>query len=192
MEAAVAKQQSRRRPRRSDAIDNEAKVRSAAEAVFARSGNAMTMDDVAAEAGVSKGTVYSTFRTRERLLDEMTVLFLDRAYESYVEALSRPSAWDALVDVILTPTIGLATTARDAMNPHRPEDSVKRANRRASQALGELIEKGKREGSIDPHISIQHVDALFRGLCLALQPYSPTFREQARECGLVILKGMRA
>ncbi|MGR0218628.1 TetR/AcrR family transcriptional regulator [Agromyces sp. ZXT2-6] len=188
----MSRQQGHRRPRRIDAIENEAKVRQAAEVVLKRVGSAMTMDEVAAEAGVSKGTVYSTFGSRNQLLDEMTILFFDRAYDSYVEALQAPSAWDALADIFLEPTIELTTTARDAMNPDRPDDAVKEAGRRTFQALNELIEKGKREGSIRTDVSIRHVEVLFRGLGLALQPYSPAYRKLMHECGLIILKGMRA
>ena len=53
---AMPPQRSRSRIRRRDAVRNEAQVRDAARAVFNRRGPALTMDDVAAEAGVSKGT----------------------------------------------------------------------------------------------------------------------------------------
>ncbi|MFD0043686.1 TetR/AcrR family transcriptional regulator [Pseudarthrobacter scleromae] len=192
MESTMSRQQGRRRPRRIDAIENEARVRQAAEVVLRRLGGAMTMDDVAAEAGVSKGTVYSTFGSRNQLLEEMAILFFDRAHDSYVEALQAPSAWDALAELFLEPTIQLTSAARDAMNPDRPDDAVKKAGRRTFDALDALIEKGKREGSIRADVSIRHFEVLFRGLGLALQPYSPAYRELMHECGLIILKGMRA
>ncbi|MFD0043693.1 TetR/AcrR family transcriptional regulator [Pseudarthrobacter scleromae] len=188
----MSRQQGPRRPRRIDAIENEARVRQAAEVVLRRVGGAMTMDDVAAEAGVSKGTVYSTFGSRNQLLEEMAILFFDRAHDLYVEALQAPSAWDALAELFLEPTIQVTSAARDAMNPDRPEDAVKKAGRRFFEALDALIEKGKREGSIRADVSIRHFEVLFRGLGLALQPYSPAYRELMHEGGLIILKGMRA
>lgn len=190
MEMRTPPQQMRRRSRRIDAIENEARVRRAAEIVLTRVGSGMTMDDVAAEAGVSKGTVYTTFGSREQLLDEMTILFFNRAHDLYVEALEAPSAWDALVEIFLEPTILLTATARDSMNPRRPEDAVKKAGRRTFRALDALIEKAKLEGSIRTDVSIEQVEVLFRGLGLALQPYTPAYRHLMHECGLIILKGM--
>ncbi|XAZ30066.1 TetR/AcrR family transcriptional regulator [Paenarthrobacter ureafaciens] len=188
----VSVQQSSQRNRRSDAITNELKVRDAAQAVFARLGSVMTMDDVAREAGVSKGTVYAAFGSRKHLIDAMAVQFLDRATRKYIEALEAPSAWDAMVEIVLNPTMGVASTAGDAMNPDRGDDEVTRAYRRTSDALSALIEKGKREGSISSNVTVNHVETLIRGLFLALRPYSPHFVELAREYGMIIMKGIRA
>ena len=182
--------QSRERARRVDAIDNERRVREAAPAVFSRLGSAMTMDDVAAEAGVSKGTVYATFGSRKQLIDEMSAHFLELAADRYIKALEAPSAWEALLAALLTPTLGLAATAGDALNDERPDDNVKKAFHRAEAALSALIEKGQREGSIRSDVSIKHLETLFRGLYLALPAYSPTFAEQAQEYGLIILRGI--
>ena len=56
------------RPERADAAENRRKVLAAAEALFARCGPAnVTMDAVAAEAGVGKGTLFRRFGDRAGL-----------------------------------------------------------------------------------------------------------------------------
>jgi AcrR family transcriptional regulator len=56
------------RPERADAAENRRKVLAAAEALFARCGPAnVTMDAVAAEAGVGKGTLFRRFGDRASL-----------------------------------------------------------------------------------------------------------------------------
>ncbi|MFE9446396.1 TetR/AcrR family transcriptional regulator [Streptomyces sp. NPDC006602] len=179
-----------RRSRR-DAIDNESRVREAAMLVFEQRGNAMTMDDVAAEAGVSKGTVYNTFGTRQDLVDEMTVEFLGRATDSYRQELDSESVWDALLDVILTPTFGVAARP-EILDPKAPAGRVKDALTVALTAFGELVERGKSEGVIRPEITVDHLLVLFRGLAMALPEYSLGRATQAKEYAVIILRGIHA
>ncbi|MFF0038891.1 TetR/AcrR family transcriptional regulator [Streptomyces mirabilis] len=177
------------RRRRQDAIDNESRVREAAMLVFEERGSAMTMDDVAAEAGVSKGTVYNTFGTRQGLVDEMTIEFLGRATESYREALNAESVWDAILEVVLTPTLGVAGRA-ELLDPESPDGPVKDAMNAALTALGELLERGRSEGVIRPEITVDHLSVLLRGLYLALPAYSLDRATTAKEYATIILRGI--
>ncbi|HEY9409371.1 MAG TPA: helix-turn-helix domain-containing protein [Jiangellaceae bacterium] len=63
------------RPLRKDAQRNRALILDAAREVFAQRGLAVTLDDIAAHAGVGVGTVYRRFSTRDALIE---ALFEDR------------------------------------------------------------------------------------------------------------------
>lgn len=148
----------------------------------------MTVDDVAAESGVSKGTVYATFPSRQALVDAMVIGFLDESERRYRAALETLPAWDALVESVLTPTIGLATTA-EMMAPDAPEGPVDEAYRRGRAVLEEIFEKGKREGSIRPEITAGHWIVLSRGLYQILPEGSLERAAQLRECMAIVLRG---
>ena len=57
----------RTRPLRTDALRNRAALLEAARVVFRRDGLAAQMDDIAAEAGMTKGALYWNFDGKESL-----------------------------------------------------------------------------------------------------------------------------
>lgn len=178
-----------KRARRADAIDNEAKVRSGAMRVFTRRGHSITIDEVAAESGVSKGTVYATFPSRRALVDTMVLEFLQASEQKYRHALDKLPGWEALVEVVLTPTVGVATTA-GMMDPEAPPGPVTDAQNRLIALLGEILEKGKLEATIRPEITPEHLVVLTRGLYQVLPEYSEENAQIRREYLAIILRGL--
>jgi AcrR family transcriptional regulator len=61
------------KPMRADAVRNRARVLEAADRVFALEGAAVSIDDVAREAGVGVGTIYRHFPTKEDLLQAVVI-----------------------------------------------------------------------------------------------------------------------
>lgn len=59
------------RPLRADAARNRAKILQTASRMFAEQGLAVTMDDIAREAGLGTGTVYRRFADREALVEAL-------------------------------------------------------------------------------------------------------------------------
>jgi AcrR family transcriptional regulator len=178
------------RRRRRDAIDNERRVRDAARDVFLQQGAAMTMEDVAGAAGVSKGTVYATFGTRQELLDDMTVAsFLESEQVFRAAAMSEDSAWTALVDVVLRPHAAFFARP-DASAPDAPDGRVHDAFLRARAAFELLLHKGQSEGVLRADVTMEQVQVLFHGLYLALGEYSVQRIAKIRELGIIILRGL--
>lgn len=85
------------RPLRADAARNRAKVMQAAAEVFASRGLDVTLDDIAAHAGVGVGTIYRRFSHRDELVAAVFELRLQQVTERMRLALEAPDAWDGLV-----------------------------------------------------------------------------------------------
>ena len=85
------------RPLRADAERNRERILSAAAEVFAERGLDVSMDDVAAAAGVGVGTVYRRFPDKEVLIDTLFQEHLDEWARIYEEGLDDPDPWHAVV-----------------------------------------------------------------------------------------------
>jgi AcrR family transcriptional regulator len=88
------------KPLRADAARNRERILVAAEEVFAARGLEVTLDDIAAHAGLGVGTVYRRFANRDELIE---ALFQERLAQ--VAALARgaaeePDSWAALTRLI--------------------------------------------------------------------------------------------
>ena len=77
-------------PARRDAIENRARIVSAAQQVFAAAGRAANLDDVARAAGVSPATFYRHFPTKDHLVRAVLDGFYRRLLSISDEALAAP------------------------------------------------------------------------------------------------------
>ena len=179
-----------RRQRRTDAVRNEAAVQAAARAVFVRLGDALTMDDVADEAGVSKGTVYATFPGRDTLLRDLAVEALEGSSAAYREAICAEDPWQALTDSILNPTLAASTSTR-LLDPGAPDSPEHRALEESLRALGELLEVLKKRGIVRPEVTVTQLVTLFYGLSTVLRPDPGRSVEERRPMAAIILRGIR-
>ena len=76
---------------RADAARNVARIVEAAHVVFATSGRAASMDDVAAAAGVGIATVYRRFPTKQDLLRTV----LERRWDAVIDPALRRAGQEA-------------------------------------------------------------------------------------------------
>ena len=178
------------RLRRSDAVRNETAVRTAGRAVFLRLGDALTMDDVADEAGVSKGTVYATFPGRDTLLRELTVEALEESSAAYREAIGAEDPWQSLTDGLLNRRLAASTAAR-LMDPDAPDSPEHRALEDSLRALGELVEVLQSRGIVRPEVTVTQVSTLLQGLFTVVRPDPDRSDEEARPLVAIILRGIR-
>jgi len=178
------------RSRRADAIRNESLVRAAAERVFTRKGQAILMEDVAAEAGVSKGTVYNVFASRDGMVEILTVAALKVAAADYRAAAGAADLWGALTAAILTPTLGLSASAQ-LMDPAAPRTPARLALEEAMAALNALLDTAKAAGVVRPEIQVGHLTTLFCGLYGVLPNYDARAPGEALAYADIILRGIR-
>ncbi|HEY5788688.1 MAG TPA: helix-turn-helix domain-containing protein [Microlunatus sp.] len=95
---------------RRDAVANRERLLAAARELFAEQGFDVTLDDIAARAGVGVGTAYRRFANKTELLD---ALFAEQTVEVAAAAdagLLDPDAWQGLVSYLET---SLALQLRD-------------------------------------------------------------------------------
>jgi AcrR family transcriptional regulator len=102
-------------PARRDAIENRARIVSAAQQVFAAAGRAANLDDVARAAGVSPATFYRHFPTKEHLVRAVLDGFYRRLLSISDEALGAPPG--AGLEEFLV-TAGLEIAAQRGLASH--------------------------------------------------------------------------
>src|SRR3954453_19204577 len=85
---------------RADAVRNYERVVAAATEVFAEKGAEAGVPEIAARAGVGKGTVYRCFPTKEHLVAAVIAEKLSAFTEAALAASARADAWDAFVELL--------------------------------------------------------------------------------------------
>ncbi|WP_067668151.1 TetR/AcrR family transcriptional regulator [Nocardia miyunensis] len=85
---------------RADAQRNRAAITSAALRLANERGEAVSMEDIAREAGLGVGTLYRHFPDRRALLEDIAVDTLRQLLEATRAEVGRAPAWEALLRVV--------------------------------------------------------------------------------------------
>ncbi|MCF8612119.1 TetR/AcrR family transcriptional regulator [Gordonia sp. HY285] len=99
---STGEQTSASRPLRADAARNRARIIAAASELFAERGLDVTLDDVAARAGVGVGTVYRRFANRDELIVGVFTDHLDNVGARIRIAAADTDPWESVVVLITT------------------------------------------------------------------------------------------
>jgi AcrR family transcriptional regulator len=156
---------------RADAVRNYEAVLRAATAEVAERGPDAAVPDIAARAGVGKGTVYRCFPTKEHLVGAVVAEKL-RAYTKSVEAAAeRPDAWAAFTELLgdwaarqaadSTFTAGLAHEST--------LEELCAAKAEMLAALDRLMDRAKAEGAMRRDVTSADVRVLFGGTARLLR-----------------------
>jgi len=156
---------------RADAVRNFERVLAAATDVLAEKGAEAGVPEIAARAGVGKGTVYRCFPTKEHLiaavLTERLRWFTDQARA----AAERPDAWEAFVDLLVDSAerqAGDCTfSAGLAHESTLPE--VAQAHAAMHEAMNALMACAQAEGRMREGVTSQDVKVLFAGVSQMLR-----------------------
>ncbi len=185
-------------PRPNVSEQRRTQIIEAAQSVFARLGfHKARMDDIAQEAGVSKGTLYWYYRSKDAII----AAILDRIFSQEVEALKEVLAGDGPVAERLRHLVEAST--RHVLSLHflapiafefyalaARNKNVREALRRYyaiyRQDLTRLIEEGIASGEFRPDVNAnamaQSIIGLFEGLILlwVVDPDHVDLAEQAQ------------
>lgn len=181
---------------RADARRNREKLLEAAQAEFQDRGLGAPLEAIAARAGVSIGTLYNRFPTREDLIDAALPALLAQTLEDLTErALSADSAWDRFATFIF----GLCDLQAgdhafsDAMCTTRYASPAIEQICHASLELGSrLIAGAQADGSLRADVTVDDVfTALWLNACLA-DHGGPNAAAVARRQIALLLDGLRA
>jgi AcrR family transcriptional regulator len=152
------------RPLRADARRNRERVLEAARELFAESGIAVPLDDIAARAGVGPGTVYRHFPTKEALFEAVTEV---RLRDLVADARARADADDpgAAFDGFLARMVEEAITKRDLPDAFAGVGAGLAAHvADLHAALDVLIRRAQQAGAVRREIRVGDLVALLKGL----------------------------
>jgi AcrR family transcriptional regulator len=138
------------RPLRRDAALNREKLLTAASEVFAERGLRAPLEEIARRAGVSIGTLYNRFPTREALIDAIFPDVLADQLRAGEEALNLPDPWEGFV-LLLERTCELQARNRgvnDIWSVRLTAAKVEEACRHGLAQVTELIDRAQRRGSL--------------------------------------------
>ncbi|MFD4560166.1 TetR/AcrR family transcriptional regulator [Streptomyces sp. NPDC058469] len=183
------------RPLRADAARNRAKLLAAATQLFGERGLDAPLEEIARRAGVSIGTLYNHFPTREAFWD---AIFPERlaAMERITEAaLATPDAWDGFVGYV-EGLFALQAEDRglnDAMTRRfRPAGEVQQACHRGFRHAEHIIERARDSGQLRPDFEPQDLVTLIWAMSQVIRESMETAPDAWRRCLAFFLDGLRA
>ena len=144
--------------RRRDAVANQTKLVEAAAAVFAERGVDAPLEAIARRAGVSIGTLYNHFRTREQLLDAIYPDRIAGLADAAEEALADEDSWRGFSGYLLR-VFELQAEDRglnDAMTLRYPDATLlTEACDRGFAPVDELITRAQRAGTLRKDFTVE-------------------------------------
>src|SRR5438552_14435395 len=156
------------------------KLLAAARKVFAQKGyRGAAVDDVAIEAGLTKGAVYAHFRTKEALflalLRERGLSNLEEIERGLAETSADPRARNAMLTERFTrdldarewTILGLEFILHASRDPALRRE-LRGFNERAKEVNARLIEQAWKDAGIEPSIGAEDFDRILNGLALTL------------------------
>jgi AcrR family transcriptional regulator len=182
-------------PLRRDARDNVAKLRAAAIQVFQARGLGAPLEDIAQQAGVSTGTLYNRFGSREALIDSVIQeLASARLAAAREHALSFAAPWDRFADYLsqlceLQATYPAVSDVISRRYPGAHELDALCAD--ALTQAAELVAEAQRDGSLRPDFTTADVFLLLTSNASVVSATAGTAPDAWRRSLRFVLDGLR-
>ena len=154
------------RPLRADAARNRQALIDAAQRLFATKGLGVTLDDIAAEAGVNVATAYRHFANKGELAEAFLHKVLDEAVRILDEAAAQDDPWDGVV-AFFTETLAFMSANQglhDVFTPGRAEQSLQQLDERAAPVLAGLLTRAQKAGAVRADFEPGDVGVVFQML----------------------------
>lgn len=182
------------RPLRRDAERNRRRILDAAAEVFADRGLGVTMDDVAAHAGVGVGTVYRRFANKDQLIDALFYERIDALARLGEEGLAHDDAWEGLV-FFMEQAIAMQAADRGLkellFGSGRGEERVAHARTRMAPVVFALVDRARDAGALRPDVEGPDVPVLQLMLGTAVDFSRDVEPELWRRYLTLLLDGLR-
>jgi AcrR family transcriptional regulator len=155
---------------RADAVRNRALVIAAAAEVFAERGEAALVPEIAARAGVGKGTVYRCFPTKDHLVAAVAIERARWFEREARDAAADPDPWSAFTDFMTRLAEahcgdrGMGFSMAQGLD--LPDLLEARAD--AHEALRELMDRAIATGAMRPDAEPGDLKLLLRGVASSL------------------------
>jgi AcrR family transcriptional regulator len=179
---------------RADAVRNSGRVLAAAAEVLAEKGAEAGVPEIAARAGVGKGTVYRCFPTKEHLVSAVIAERLRWFAGQAREAAERPDAWAAFVALLCDSAerqAGDCTFSSGLANESAlPE--VAEARKAMLDALDALMARAQAEGRMRQGVTSRELKTLFAGMAQMLRAEGNRDPAEWRRYAGLVADAMRA
>ena len=138
------------RPLRADAERNRQRIVDAAGPLFAERGVDVSVEDLAAAAGVGIGTFYRRFPDRESLVEAVFETRLERVVEAARDALEIEDPWEAFRTFVVNVARMHARDRglKDVLSSDRGRERVAAFRRTIQPLAGQLLERAKAAGAL--------------------------------------------
>jgi len=157
------------RPLRADAERNRERILAAAAEIFAERGLDVSLDDIAAHAGVGVGTVYRRFPDKDALIDALFEEKIDQAVALADEALELEDPWEGFTTFMRGMCRLQAEDSgfKDALLMRdRGRERVAAARERIAPRAMKLLARAQEAGAIRADLGA--FDVLMLNLCIGL------------------------
>ena len=185
----------RSRPLRSDAARNRDKLLDAATDVFGERGLDAPLEHIARRAGVSIGTLYAHFPTRETFFDAIYPPRLAALDQVAAKALAQADPWDGFAG-FLEDLFALLATDRgfsDALGQRFPASpEVTEACRRGYVHAEQIIGRAKDSGQLRPDFQLPDLVGLTWAISQVIKESAATAPQAWRRCLAFFLDGLRS
>lgn len=183
------------RPLRRDAERNRRRILRAAAEAFAEHGLAVTMDEIAAHAGVGVGTVYRRFPDKELLIEALLEDGLAEVVARGEQALEADDPWEGLIG-FLEYTLGEQAAnrgLRDLLHSTaHGQERIARSRGRLAPIADALVERAQAIGRLRPDIRGSDV-LLLQTMMGAAVDFTRTVELDAwRRMFAIVIDGLRA
>jgi AcrR family transcriptional regulator len=182
------------RPLRADAERNRARILEAAAEVFAERGLEVSLDEIAARAGVGVGTVYRRFANREELIDALFQSRVEELTGILAEATENPDPWEGLIHFLDRGSEfqGRNRAIKELLfSAPGGRDWVDRARAELRPAVGKLVAAAKAQGKLRDDFDVIDVPLIEFTLATTIELTAESDGEAWRRILGYIVDGMR-
>lgn len=185
----------RTKPLRADAARNRDRLLAAADQLFAERGLDAPLDEIARRAGVSIGTLYNHFATREAFFDALFPERLAAFDELAATALADPDAWNGFAGFVegMFAMQAQDRGLNDALAQRFPlATEVNEVCHRGFQHVERVIERAKDSGQLRPDFEPPDMVTLIWAMSQVIRESMETSPHAWRRCLGFFLDGLRA
>ena len=180
---------------RADAQRNAEKLRTAAAELFQERGLQVPLKEIARRAGVSHGTLYNLFGSREALIDEVvTDLAADRLDQVAQQALSFEDAWEGFAHYIESLCELQATdpAVADVVGGRYPgAERLMSVCGRTQDAAQQIVERAQQAGALRPDFTSSDLVFTFASNALLARATNDAAPDAWRRGIAFLLDGLR-
>src|SRR4051794_35672740 len=178
---------------RADAARNRQALMDAAQQLFTTRGLSVTLDDIAAEAGVNVATAYRNFANKSELVQAFLQRITDEAIAIAESAAAVEDPWQGLTD-FFTRTLRLMADNRgmhDVVTATYTADWMQHLEDRVNPALAALLSRARKAGLVRPGLEPADLGVLLQMLATVTDIEAPDVDALVGRYLTLVLDGLR-